>query len=295
MVAAGGEGDSLPIQAERDEGTSLSPLLLFIQYEMTAAHSGRLPPPLALCENALRHSQSWPHQCPRSFLIQSSLLLKLASSHRKGHLQMVAETEPWPLCLGNVQSTLLVLKEAPRLLPEAQTQHLTALCHKRASWGHLLYSNSSLGCYSLSLISGLDSHQGWMDSRILTKAGVVWTKRASLEAHTSLTWGIHGTCQGPANTSPALLCKLRQWCPAKGSDRLGAQLRHGHIRTQVTSRTYRFCLTGQGPHSSDFSIQQGWEAPGQAVVLRALPGPAPALPESCLCTERCPSPEIQEG
>lgn len=87
-----------------------------------------------------------------------------------------------------------------------------------------------------------------MDSHVLTKAGVVWTKRASLEACTSLTRGIHGAYQGPANASPALSCKPRQWCPTKRTDRLGAQLRCGHIRTQVTSRTHRFCLTGQGPH-----------------------------------------------
>lgn len=36
MVAAGEGGCSIPVQAERDEGSSLSPLLLFIQYEMMA-------------------------------------------------------------------------------------------------------------------------------------------------------------------------------------------------------------------------------------------------------------------
>lgn len=56
-----------------------------------------------------------------------------------------------------------------------------------------------------------------MDFWVLTKAGVVWTQRASLEAGTSLTWGIHGAPQGSATPWPALLGKPRSRCPTKHS------------------------------------------------------------------------------
>lgn len=85
-----------------------------------------------------------------------------------------------------VQSTLLVLTEAPLLLPEAQTQSLTAL-----SSTSILGPPAFLKHQPGMPLPKSEVHQGWMDSRVLMKAGVVWTKMASQEAGTNLTWRTH--------------------------------------------------------------------------------------------------------
>lgn len=113
--------------------------------------------------------------------------------------------------LGTVQSTLLVLMEAPPLLSEAQTQSLTAL-----SSISILGLPAFLKHQSGMPLTKSEIHQGWMDSW-------VWTKRASQEAGTSLTWITNGASQRPSNGVP-------QSTP----DRLHAQLRCERIMTQDT-------------------------------------------------------------
>lgn len=66
------------------------------------------------------------------------------------------------------------------------------------------------------------------------------------QPHLGNSWSIPGLSHPFISTSG--VSKPGNGVPQSAPDRLGAQLRCGHIRTQVTWRTHRFCLTGQGPH-----------------------------------------------